>query len=189
MTILDQPWQSTPKFLKNNQVPVTANISYYGETNLCVPRIFFDTTDNAWEYRFALITVNFIAFMIIAVSYIAMYYISKKQRAKFLAKNKKQAKQDATMRRRIALVIATDFCCWIPICLMAYLSLSGTPVRYHLYLISTTLLVPINSAINPLLFSPIIGILKRFCCCFCCKKKTLELKSRKQHKETAICSR
>ena len=57
--------------------------------------------------------------------------------------------QAATMHKRIARIIATNFCCWIPICADVYVRLG---VRYSTiaYQISAARLLPINSAMNSL---------------------------------------
>ena len=57
------------------------------------------------------------------------------------------------MQKRIARIIFTDFACWIPICVMAYIRLSGIFLEPIVYQISAVLLLPINSALNPILYS------------------------------------
>jgi len=57
------------------------------------------------------------------------------------------------MQRKIFRLVATDFCTWIPISIMSFLHFNGIPMPPSLYVISAILLIPINSAINPILYS------------------------------------
>ena len=62
------------------------------------------------------------------------------------------------MERRIARLIFTDFCCWIPITTMAFLHFSGIVnlVDTMAVVISAIILLPINSVLNPTLYSSYI---------------------------------
>ena len=56
------------------------------------------------------------------------------------------------MQRKIAIIIATDFCCWVPfviVCCLHSLSLLDATPWYALFSI---VILPINSVINPLLY-------------------------------------
>ena len=59
----------------------------------------------------------------------------------------------SVLQRRVLRLIITDFLCWMPVSLMAFLNLSGVPVPSIAYSISAIVLLPINSALNPLLYS------------------------------------
>ena len=60
--------------------------------------------------------------------------------------------------------MATDFCCWIPITIMVFINFSGTSVSDIAYVISAIVLLPINSALNPILYSDIIDKLMLILC-------------------------
>ena len=125
---------------------------YYGETSVCTPRFYVAYGDSSWEFTLALITLNFLCFVFIAVSYFIIYKRSTASSANL--ETNRPSNQAATMQKRIARIIATYFCCWIPICVMAYVRL-GVEFSDIAYQISAALLLPINSAMNPLLFSPL----------------------------------
>ncbi|XP_012936600.2 G-protein coupled receptor GRL101 [Aplysia californica] len=61
--------------------------------------------------------------------------------------------QDLEVTKRLFLVAATDFLCWFPVAVLGLLSLSGYRLGYDAYVWSATLLLPINSAINPILYN------------------------------------
>ena len=68
------------------------------------------------------------------------------------------------MQKKIYRLMATDFCCWIPITIMVFINFSGIPVSDIAYVISAIVLLPINSALNPILYSDIIDKLMLILC-------------------------
>ena len=61
--------------------------------------------------------------------------------------------QGNEIQRRIALLVITDCICWVPVCFMSLFFLFGFAIPDGAYVITAVLLLPINSAINPLLYS------------------------------------
>jgi len=154
--------QSIRAFFENDP---TKNLSinlfgYYGGTSVCMPRFYVVYGEQSWEYTFAILTINFLSFLFIAVSYFIMYKHSTKSSANF--RNNKPNNQATRLQKRIARIIATDFCCWIPICITTYVRL-GLEFSDIAYQISAVLLLPINSAINPFLFSSLPDKLAEIC--------------------------
>lgn len=64
-----------------------------------------------------------------------------------------------------------DFLCLVPVCMIAFVSVAGVEIDNLAYAISAIVLLPINSALNPLIYSNMIGILARFVNLY----KTIEL--------------
>ena len=60
------------------------------------------------------------------------------------------------MQKKIYRLVATDFCCWVPISIMAFVNFSGIFVSDTAYVISAIVLLPINSALNPILYSDVL---------------------------------
>ena len=133
---------------------------YYGETSVCMPRFYLAYGKSSWEFTVAMITLNFLSFVFIAVSYFIIYKHSTSSSANL--GTKRPNKQTTTMQKRIARIIATDFCCWIPICIMTFVRL-GIEFSDITYQISAVLLLPINSAMNPILFSSLLDKLIDLC--------------------------
>ena len=148
-------WKITKSFLEEifPNAEAFKEYGYYGETSICMPRLYVKRGDGAWEYTFSIMTVNFVAFIFIVVSYVAIYIHSTKK-AKALGNSSKQSsKQESVMQTKIARIIATDFCCWIPISIMSYLRIGGVEFSSVVYQISAVFLLPINSLLNPFLYS------------------------------------
>ena len=153
--------ESIEMFFKSNlpeSLPVRM-FGYYGETSVCLPRLYVAHGEPSWEYSIFVISLNLLCFIFIAVGYIFIYKRSVKMSAVGKSRSEQQA---ATIQKRIARIIVTDFCCWIPICIMAYvrLTFNFSNIAYH---ISAAFLLPINSALNPFLFSSLPDKLLEFC--------------------------
>ena len=153
-------WDSTKTFLKNNgpEYSLEAEFGYYGQTSVCMPRFFVYEGESSWEYSLVIITINFLSFIFIAVSYVCIFIKANKNKCEI--KSKQREKQQSIMQRRISRIIITDFLCWIPICIIAFVNLSGIYVDDVAYIVSAGLLLPINSAFNPLLYSSLLDKVK-----------------------------
>ena len=158
-------WNSKRKFLEEmfpDDLPLI-EFGYYGETSICMPKFYAAASDNAWEYTLMIITINLLAFIVIACCYILMFVRFKEQRAQFHQNH--SLEQETKMQKRIARIIATDFACWIPICIMSYARMGGVELSNVIYQITAVILLPINSAVNPLLFSSVFDkFMKRAAC-------------------------
>ena len=148
-------FQSVKEFFEND-LPQNISVGifgYFGQTSICMPRFYVAYKESSWEYTIFIISVNFLSFVFIAVGYIwIVKHCSKSSANVGRARTNQVDDQAAKMQRRIARIIATDFCCWIPICIMACVRL-GFKYSDMVYQISAVLLLPINSALNPFLFT------------------------------------
>ena len=167
-----EDWNSIKSFLKTSNPEYSPGVEfgYYGQTSVCMPRFYVYRGESAWEYSLVIITINFLSFFFIAVSYICMFIKSKK--TKIATRNNQREKQQSRMQRRISRIIITDFLCWIPICIMAFVKLSGFYLDDVAYIVSAGLLLPINSAFNPFLYSSLLDKLKEKCKNLRPKRKT-----------------
>ena len=156
--------KSIEMFIKGNFPDNAAfrMFGYYGETSVCLPRFYVASGYPAWEYTLSLITINLICFFFIAISYGIAFKRSLKSFEKF-SSNKLKKKKNVKMQKRIARIITTDFFCWIPICIMAYLRIAGVNFSNIVYEISAVFLLPINSALNPLLYSSLPDKIVNLC--------------------------
>ena len=160
--------ETTRSFLKKKFPEETMQVfGYYSETSVCMPRFFVARGETAWEYTLIIMTINFLAFMSIAACYIYLYYeITRRSRMLGASTQQRSSDQESKMRKRIATLIGTDFLCWIPICIMSYVRISGVKFSNIVYQVTAVFLLPINSVMNPLIYSliPETKITKIFCC-------------------------
>ncbi|XP_078495744.1 uncharacterized protein LOC144751251 [Ciona intestinalis] len=147
-------WEHT-KDIVSQKVPlfkIHRDVHYYGFTSVCMPKLFLHIGEETWEYSISIITINFVLFLYMLVGYIVIYKKSTKMAPPSAADARKQS-----MQNRIFRLIVTDFLCWIPICIMVYISLSGVKIDRVVYATSAGILLPLNSALNPLLYSQVIS--------------------------------
>uniref|UniRef100_H2Y257 G-protein coupled receptors family 1 profile domain-containing protein n=1 Tax=Ciona intestinalis TaxID=7719 RepID=H2Y257_CIOIN len=129
---------------------VKGEIGYYGETSVCMPRLFVNKGEATWEYSTSIIIMNFVLFIYIMVSYIVIY------RKGTAMGTEKRAAANKKLQARIMRLVFTDFCCWMPICVMAFVSLSGIRIDKVVYAVTAGFLLPINSAVNPLIYTNVV---------------------------------
>ena len=103
--------------------------------------------------------MNFVCFIFIATSYILIGLVSRHSSKNLTnSQNRRQIDQrNRKMNRRIAIIITTDFCCWVPfivICTLHFFEvLDATPW----YSIFSMIILPINSVINPFLYDDVVS--------------------------------
>ena len=68
-----------------------------------------------------------------------------------------RSKENQALWGKIVRLIVTDLICWIPICIMSFISFAGYIIPDVVYPITAILLVPINSAANPWLYSSFLA--------------------------------
>nr|XP_026692799.1 low-density lipoprotein receptor-related protein 1B-like [Ciona intestinalis] len=131
------------------ELELKGEFGYFSATSVCMPKLFVKTEgDEAWEYSTFLIVFNFILFIYIALAYACLF---RRSNAVIKGSNKKSKK----LLQTVSIMILCNFCCWIPICLMAFVSLSGVQLDNIVYVISAGILLPINSVLNPIIYSKV----------------------------------
>ena len=138
-------------------------LGFYGNDGVCLFKYFVDKDDPQKLFVWAILAVNFVCFLFISVSYILISVVSKNSSKSLTnSQNKRQiCKRNHKMNRRITIIIATDFCCWVPIiiiCAFHFLEVLNATTWYSLF---SMIILPINSVINPFLYDDVLaGILK-----------------------------
>ena len=98
------------------------------------------------------IAFNMLCFLLIFTSYIGI--IRTISRASKAVSRKREMAEEIRMTVKVSAIILTDFFCWFPICLVGVLVQIGLiklPPSVFAWIV--TLVLPINSAINPLLYT------------------------------------
>nr|XP_026691766.1 prolow-density lipoprotein receptor-related protein 1-like [Ciona intestinalis] len=149
-TTTPKDWIQVKETIKHAfmELEIKGEFGYFGATSVCMPKLFVNVGDDAWEYSAFLITFNFILFIYIALAYICLFRKSRKS----LNKRNKMSKK---LLETVFTMILSNFCCWIPICLLGFISLSGVHLDKIVYVVSAGLLLPINSVLNPLIYSKV----------------------------------
>ena len=167
---------------------------YYSYYYSCTLRTFITTPFSDQYYTLLILLYNFLAFIFISVACIVIYKHAAKN-AKIVEQNgqtvnEQKLSENNEILRRLLFVIVTDFLCWIPICVTAfyfYLENSyhsfgqssqrkNCKTKFSIFVdmsFAVLALMPINSVINPYLYS--WRVWKQFlkkCKSFVCKKLT-----------------
>ena len=100
--------------------------NFYGRSGVCLALHITNSRPRGWQYAvFVFLALNALSFLIILVSYVWMFVVAKKTRE---AVRTRDMKNDASMAKRMTLIIMTDFCCWVPIIFLGVASLCGANI-------------------------------------------------------------
>ncbi|XP_064489431.1 relaxin receptor 2-like isoform X2 [Ornithodoros turicata] len=124
---------------------------FYGNNGVCLPLHIHDPASRGWKYSaFVFCTVNSVAFIFIAYAYLAMFFTITKSN---VGLRSTQQLQDSAIAKRFAFIVGTDFLCWMPIVIIKVVVIAGTPISDTLYAWVAVFLLPVNSALNPILYT------------------------------------
>ena len=130
-----------------------ASWHFYSQTAICIPLPVTLRQFPGHDYAFAVMIIfNFILFLIIAVGQLFIYIAIRSQ---------SMAKQDDIDRRskdlavaqRLFTVVVSDFLCWFPVGMVGLLASRGIPVPGEVNVGMAIFVLPLNSALNPFLYS------------------------------------
>ena len=131
-------------------------VHFYGNDGVCLFKYFVSRGDPQKVYVWSNLILNFLCFIIIAICYSKVLFFTKssKQRARMSnhgAQNRRSRDKEDT-HHQIAIIIATDFFCWVPFMSVCVLHSFELMDATALYPISSIVILPINSVINPILY-------------------------------------
>ena len=133
-------------------------VGFYGNDGVCLFKYFVQNQDPQRVFVWSILVLNFICFLFISISYLLIGIISR-QSSKSLASstnNRQIAHRNNRMNQRIAIIIASDFLCWVPfivICILHSLKLINASPWYSIF---SMVILPMNSVINPLLYDDVV---------------------------------
>ena len=133
-------------------------VDFYGNDGVCLFKYFVQAQDPQKLFVWGILLLNFICFIFISLSYLLIGILSRRS-SKSLAssQNSRQINQrNQRMNQRIAIIITTDFLCWVPfivICILHSLAAIDATAWYSIF---SMVILPINSVINPLLYDDIV---------------------------------
>ena len=141
-------------FTSNYDGLTHTEVGFYGNDGVCLFKYFVGADDPQKRYVWAILIINCVCFMLISLSYIVIAVTSTRS-SKSLTKNKSNTmvrSRNRKMNRKVAVIIFTDFCCWIPFIGTCALHTIGVIDASPWYALFSILVLPINSVINPLLY-------------------------------------
>ncbi|XP_078483946.1 uncharacterized protein LOC100183011 isoform X2 [Ciona intestinalis] len=140
--------------INSSYVPARS-FGYYSSHGVCLPRIFPNSAlDKSSSFSLFLMVINFAAFAYIVLAYLMIYRIA-------VVAAKKAGRTDTSraigLQKNITRITVTNFLCWVPVCIISFISLTGGSVDPTSYAVAAIVLLPINSATNPFLYSEVVG--------------------------------
>ena len=133
-------------------------VHFYGNDGVCLFKYFVKNQDPQKYFVWAVLATNFFCFVLITISYISISMASgntAKQFAK-VPHNRVIARRNQKLNRKVAFIITTDFCCWVPFILICALHSLETLDATPWYSLFSIIILPINSVINPLLYDDVV---------------------------------
>jgi len=164
---------------------------YYQEKSLCAPVLYLSSVDSHRFFGFSLLAFNFCGFLFLFVAYILICFKSTKRKS-FLfccccccsglrnaADYSARDIEDRRLQCRVFFIIVTDLLCWIPTAIMGFwytafandLTMRET-CQFMMSVIpslgtATGILIPINSVVNPLVYTStmnsVINVVYKLC--------------------------
>jgi hypothetical protein len=131
-------------------VYIYSPVDFYGSNGMCFPLYIQYPYARGWEYSVTIfICLNALAMQTIIICYISIYNASWKSQKKVAS----YTTRDTSLAKRMSLIIMTDMACWIPILVVKVLALAHIPISPSVYGWLSIFVLPVNSAINPFLYT------------------------------------
>ncbi|KAI0227369.1 hypothetical protein LSAT2_022198, partial [Lamellibrachia satsuma] len=122
-------------------------------TGVCLPFMVSSVKTKGWEYSVVIfLVVNLVSFLIICFGYLAIF-MSVKSQVRAMAGASTASMDEYKLAKRLALIVVTDFLCWVPIILIGFASLGGVYVPPQVSAWIAVFILPLNSAVNPLIYT------------------------------------
>ena len=137
---------------------IVDKVDFYGSDGVCLFKYFVQNQDPQRLFVWSILMLNFFCFILISISYLLIGIVSRRS-SKSLASSKSNrhiAQRNNRMNQRIAIIITTDFLCWVPfilICILHSLEVINATPWYSIF---SMVILPINSVINPLLYDDVV---------------------------------
>ena len=134
-----------------------AKVDFFGNDGVCLFKYFVQNDDPQRSFVWGILALNFICFLFISLSYL-LIGISSRRSSKSVAgsNNRQMNKRNRRMDQKIAIIIVTDFLCWIPFIVICVLHSVGILDATPWYSLFSMVILPINSVINPLLYDDVL---------------------------------
>lgn len=122
---------------------------FYGTNGLCFPLHLDDPWVPGWLYSaLVFVGLNQVGVVVILMSYTGMFCSIRRTRA-----NTPLTLGDREFAMRFFFIVFTDCLCWTPIIILRIMALADILITPKLYAYVVVVLLPINSALNPFLYT------------------------------------
>ncbi|XP_053381483.1 uncharacterized protein LOC123557124 isoform X2 [Mercenaria mercenaria] len=133
---------------------------FYSKSGVCIALPLTRDRPPGWLYSIIIfVGLNFVTFCLIAIGQVIIYWEIKKATSGIRRSSTRKGKsgsgrrRELTVARNLFLVVTTDFLCWFPIGLMGMMAMSGHVIPGEVYAWTAVFILPVNSALNPVLYT------------------------------------
>ncbi|XP_067635997.1 relaxin receptor 2 [Eurosta solidaginis] len=124
---------------------------FYGTNGVCLSLHIHDPFAMGWEYSALLfILINTVSLIFISNSYLRMLHAIRDSGG---GMRSTLSGRENVVAKRFAVIVITDCACWFPIIVVKVAALSGFQISPALYAWLAVLVLPVNSALNPILYT------------------------------------
>ncbi|KAL3271130.1 hypothetical protein HHI36_021627 [Cryptolaemus montrouzieri] len=133
---------------------------FYGSNGVCLSLHIHDPYAKGWEYSAMMfILVNALALIFISYAYLRM--INEIKASGVACRSTRQSQDSDKVAQRFGIIVLTDSLCWVPVIIVKLTALSGVPIPPDLYAWLAIFILPINSALNPILYTLTTTVFKK----------------------------
>ena len=134
----------------NTSIDIRKSFGFYGSSAVCLPD-FYPENYITSKYVFALMSLNLILIIFISFGYALIFHKTWFSESDKLSQNR--SKYENTMLYRVSLIVATDIACWLPIIMFSFAKFFGYQTPDIVHSLTSIVLLPINSLLNPIIYS------------------------------------
>ncbi|KAK6971010.1 G-protein coupled receptor GRL101 [Biomphalaria glabrata] len=133
------------------------DMSLYSNNGMCLGFPLRKSSGTAWIYSVTVfLFFNSILFVVIAMGQLLIFITISQHSSKFKTESQSSARRadNITVALKLSVVVLSNFICWFPVCILAIRTVvSDYEVTRETYAWIIALVLPINSALNPVLYT------------------------------------
>ena len=134
-------------------LPLTSHWEFYKQSSICIPLPVTRQHFPGLAYAFGvMIVLNSILFFVIAAGQACVYH-SIRLNSFSMVDAAKASSKDLTIARRLITIAMSDFLCWFPVGLLGILASQDVPIPGEVSVGLAIFVLPLNSALNPFLYT------------------------------------
>ncbi|XP_046639013.1 relaxin receptor 2-like [Daphnia pulicaria] len=123
---------------------------YYGSNGLCFPLHIGESLSLGWQYSaFIFLGVNSLCVLVVICTYVGLFVSIRRTRGQTPLANP----NDMDFVLRFFFIVLTNIMCWAPVYVLRLLVLLKYPVPDEVSIWVVVFVVPINAAIDPILYT------------------------------------
>lgn len=130
------------------------SLKFYGNDGVCLFKYFVSPDDPQRIFSLAVLSLNLLCFLVISTTYINVILTASGSSNKTAVT--KDTARGAQLQTKITLMVLTNILSWVPFAVICILHTLDKIDATRYYKVSSILLLPINSCVNPVIYSNVV---------------------------------